>query len=400
MDHLKDPLYKNSFYLILSSIASAGFGFFFWIVAAKIYSPEDVGIATALIASIGILILISRLGFEESIIRFFPVMNKDRVFMTSLLVTTVFSLVVGIIFIIGIPIWSPKLSIIYSIIPLFLITLLINSIYSVSSITLIAIRRANLYFIQNLMNGSRILFLFPLAFLGSVGILGSTTLAVAITLILPVTLFYKYNLRLHGIDKEFLSKSYNFSFWTYFSGLLLILPMQIQTILILNIEGPTVAAVYFITYTIVSLLLVIPSAFSTSLFVEGSHGASLKRSTMKTLVSIFILLIPAILFLCFFGDILLGFVGEEYKIGFELMKIMAISTIFYSIFQVYLSIKKAQKDMGRLFVISALNFILILGLSYVFLNFYGMVGIGYAWFIGYMIIMLVIGIMAKMENWF
>jgi hypothetical protein len=32
--HLKDPLYKSSFFIMLTSISSAGFGFIFWMLAA------------------------------------------------------------------------------------------------------------------------------------------------------------------------------------------------------------------------------------------------------------------------------------------------------------------------------------------------------------------------------
>ena len=39
---LRDPLYKNSFFIMLSSIINAGFGFFFWMIAARLYSAEDV----------------------------------------------------------------------------------------------------------------------------------------------------------------------------------------------------------------------------------------------------------------------------------------------------------------------------------------------------------------------
>ena len=42
IQRLKDPLYKNSFFIMLSSITNAGFGFFFWMIAARLYSAEDV----------------------------------------------------------------------------------------------------------------------------------------------------------------------------------------------------------------------------------------------------------------------------------------------------------------------------------------------------------------------
>ena len=67
----KDPLYKNSFFIMLSSITNAGFGFFFWMTAARLYPKEDVGIATALWSSLALIILLSRFRFDFSIIRFF-----------------------------------------------------------------------------------------------------------------------------------------------------------------------------------------------------------------------------------------------------------------------------------------------------------------------------------------
>jgi hypothetical protein len=33
--HLNDPLFKNSFFIMLTSVSSAGFGFIFWMLAAK-----------------------------------------------------------------------------------------------------------------------------------------------------------------------------------------------------------------------------------------------------------------------------------------------------------------------------------------------------------------------------
>ena len=76
--HLKDPLYKNSFFIMLTSISSSGFGFVFWMLAAKLYPKEDAGIATALISSMTLLVLLLRFGLDQSIIRFFPEGRQKR----------------------------------------------------------------------------------------------------------------------------------------------------------------------------------------------------------------------------------------------------------------------------------------------------------------------------------
>jgi len=70
--YIKDPLFRNSLFIILASALGGAFGFIFWVLAAKIYPKEDVGIATALISSLSLVILLSRFGLNQSLVRFFP----------------------------------------------------------------------------------------------------------------------------------------------------------------------------------------------------------------------------------------------------------------------------------------------------------------------------------------
>ena len=57
--HLNDPLYKNAYFLMLSSVTSAGAGFFFWLIVARFYSTEEVGLASAIIAAMGLISMFS-----------------------------------------------------------------------------------------------------------------------------------------------------------------------------------------------------------------------------------------------------------------------------------------------------------------------------------------------------
>ena len=97
--HLQEPLIRNSFFIMASSLAAAGFGFFFWMIAARLYSQAEVGVATALMSSMGLLILISRLGLDQSVIRFFPSRDKNGVLGTAIIVPTAVALGAGLIFI-------------------------------------------------------------------------------------------------------------------------------------------------------------------------------------------------------------------------------------------------------------------------------------------------------------
>jgi len=71
-EYLRDPLYKNSFFIMLTSISNAGFGFIFWMLAVRFYSTADIGLASAIISTMGLIFMLSLLGFDISLVRFLP----------------------------------------------------------------------------------------------------------------------------------------------------------------------------------------------------------------------------------------------------------------------------------------------------------------------------------------
>src|SRR5260221_1957774 len=68
----ENPLYKNSFYVMASNMVLIGTGFFFWIIAARLYSTAQIGIATSLFSLLTLLSNFSLLGFGSGLMRFLP----------------------------------------------------------------------------------------------------------------------------------------------------------------------------------------------------------------------------------------------------------------------------------------------------------------------------------------
>ena len=395
----KDSLYKNSFLIMLASISASAFGFIFWILAAKLYPKEDVGVAIALISSQSLLILFSRFGLDQSIIRFFPKKDKGKVFNTSAIITTLFAVLFGAVFIIGIDIWSPELSMIRRCVFLYLLVLAVNSITSLAGISFIALRKAKYYFFQSLLAGSRIAFLFPLVFFGALGIFSSVGISFILALVFSLFLLVKSGIKSTGIDKKFLNDAFHFSAGNYIAGLLIIAPNQILPIMVLNVLGTREAAHYYIAFMIASLLFTIPNAISTSLFVEGSHGEALKKTTLKSIFAIFSLLTPAVIILYFFGEFILKLIGKDYVASvLNVLKVMTLSSFFVAVCRIYFSIKRVQKDIKGLILLSALIFALLLGLAYTFMLKFGIVGVGYAWIVSYGLGSLIVGAMVKKER--
>ena len=72
-----DGLYRTSFFMAFANIMSAGCGFFFWIIAARLYALEQVGLAGDLRRVPGLERRIgeaARLGFELAVV---PAGNRD-----------------------------------------------------------------------------------------------------------------------------------------------------------------------------------------------------------------------------------------------------------------------------------------------------------------------------------
>ena len=397
-----DPLYRTSFFMAFSSIFNAGCGFFFWMIAARHYSVEQVGQATALISSLGLVLQVSRLGLDFSIIRFFPSGDKSKILSTSLIITTSASVFAGFAYILMIDLLAPSLVFLEEFHYL-VAFLLIGMAYSVSAITgnaFVADRKAENFLFQNIFMALRIPLLIPLAFLGTYGIFGSMGLSfIAASLFALMILARSLNFIRLEIDADFLRRSFKFSSWNYLSNILSTAPTLLLPIMVLNMLGEAEAARYYIAFTMGNLVLIIPSSLGTSLFVEGSHGEGLKKSVIRAGFASLVLLLPAILLLFLFGEGLLGMLKQEYVQALDLLKIIAISSIPVTVYSLFIPIQNVRMQVEGVLRLNGLRFILIMGLSYLLIHQYGILGVGYAWIAAYGVIVIVIGWIAWKERW-
>ena len=397
-----DSLYRNSLFMALSSFFNAGCGFFFWIIAARLYTVEQVGLATALISSLGLVILFSRLGFDSSVIRFFASEDKGRIISTSLIVTTGASIIFGGMCILLMMILTPSMPLWqepgYSM--AFILIAALNSIAVMGGYAFVADRKADQFFLQNLLQAIRIPALVPLAFLGVFGIFGSVGLGhlAASSFCLLMLQRSKAAIR-PEIDMNYMQRSFRFSTWNYVANLLSLAPTLIIPIMVLNMLGEAEAAKYYIAFAIGNIVLIIPSSLGTSLFVEGSHGESMRKSVLRAVGASLMLLLPAVLILILFGDKLLGMLKEEYVEAFDLLRIIALSSLPAAVYSLFVPIQNVRMKVESIVGLNVLRCMLLLGLSYVLMQRYGILGAGYAWIVTYGVIMLGIAGVLWKEKW-
>jgi O-antigen/teichoic acid export membrane protein len=70
--HLRTPLYRNGYALVLSSATTSVLGVAYWIVAARTYTPAAVGLNAAAISAMMFLAGVSQLNLMSALLRFIP----------------------------------------------------------------------------------------------------------------------------------------------------------------------------------------------------------------------------------------------------------------------------------------------------------------------------------------
>lgn len=387
----KDNLYRNSLFMILSRLLNAAAGFLFWVIAAKFYSISEVGTATALISSLGLIMLFSKFGFDVSLIRYIEIADKNKVFNTSLIITTIAATVISFIYILIVNIFKLSPSLNWSNGMIFIQIGILNSITLITGNMFLALRKGQYFFIQTVLISLRIFLLFPLAQFESLGIFLALGTCYVLSSIFSLWVLHKeVKLSFLQVDRPFVNESFKFSIGSFISNILLEAPVLILPILVMFLLGQEETAQYYIAMTIGNLALIVPYALSVSLFVEGSHGQPLKQNIFKACLTAYLFLIPIIVIIGLWGKNILALISQEYVEAYHLLFLVIVASFFAVIYMIFLSVQNIKMRVERNIKFNLLRFVLLLGASYYLIPKYNINGVGYAWLFTHVILTLVI----------
>jgi len=384
--YYREPLYRNSLAIMLNAAFSSFFGLLFWIVAARTMPSTTIGLATAAISAATFVFTLSRLGLDTGLTRFLPrSTDRNALYSTVLYITLLLALAFTAVFLLVVGLVSPQLAFMRegAFLFVFLVYAAIYAIFSTQNNALVSLRRGDLFLIQNLVLGIRVPLLFAVVGLGVLGIFTSWDIALLATLAFGVYVLHRYGLSFQfTANTSSLREIFSFSLGNYVAGIFVIFPISVMPVLIINTVGAQGSAYFFIAYSVASLLNIIPTAVSTSLFVEGSHDMPMRENVVKSLKFVLLLLVPILLFVLVFGNKLLLLFSREYSDqAFGLLRLLAISSIFTVVPNIYITIKRIQKDVLMITYVSFAISMLIIVLGYIALITTGLLGLGYVWIV-------------------
>ncbi len=180
-----DTLIANSALIFLTTVLMAGGGAVFWVIAARLASPEDVGLAGSLVAAADSLALFAQLGLNIAILKTMPTSDRKAADVTTAaLVVAVAGAGFALVYCLLLPLTSPSLTEVLGsplAIAIFCVLVAATAVNVLSDSVFLAINRVRDYLRLNgiLLGVAKCVLPFLLAGAGAMGLYGSVGGAIA-----------------------------------------------------------------------------------------------------------------------------------------------------------------------------------------------------------------------------
>ena len=385
------PLYSNAFFLMTDTAVTSLGGFFFWIVVARFYSEVEVGYGSAIISALNLLLLLSIVGLNFSIVRFLSEAKKPKEFInSSFTISGLISLAIAVIFVAGLDFWSPALKFVETN-PIFAVAFVVVAVMTTLSALIdsvfVAKRSARFVLLSSVIFSALkiplplafVLFLHTFGVIASWGIALAISIAISLFLLLPrVEKGYKPVPTLH---LSYLRDTWQYTGSSYLASILTFTPRMILPLMVVNILGRESNAYFYVTWMIGNLLFAISASVSRSLFAEGSYSPeSTRRSVSQAIKLIYILTVPALILVAVAGKWLLLAFGASYSAnGLVLLWLLGFSSLPLGIISVYTSVLRVRDKLVELILVQGLSAVAVLVFSYLAMPAFDIVGVGIAW---------------------
>jgi O-antigen/teichoic acid export membrane protein len=391
--HVRVPLYRNAYALTISQSAGSLLGMLYWVLAARLYAPEVVGLNSAAISALMFVAGVAGLYLDGSLLRFIPRAGAatTRLVTWAFVAAAVSSMLAGLAFVLGIGFWAPSLGFLTSS-PLLMATFVLGTmascIVTLQDGVLTGLRRTTWIPVQNAAYGfAKIALLVAFArMLPRDGILVSWIIPI-FAVVLFVSLIIFRRLAPHREDAEMSATRISaldvtaYAASNYVGYLLITAGTKLLPLLVIQQAGSSASAYFYLPWLIVSSLQLVAIGMSASFVVEAAfEERMLLLHASRALIHAARLVLPAVAVLVVGAPYLLRVFGENYAVeGTTLLRLLALGEIPHVLCVMYVGLARAQRRFAGIIVLHASVAVLLLGLSYVFLGSYGIAGVGLAW---------------------
>ena len=406
-----DSLVRNSLYLMLTTVETAGLGYVFWIVAARMFSTAQVGIASAVISLCSTVALLTYLGPAAMLVErlhtyqrprawksFFARMCVATAAVTALLATVTVPLIAhakgygsyfsaagaAVLAVTGAAVWT-------------VVQMCCNAF--------IAARRADgMFVVQGLVSVFKVVLLVPLctAGLGAPGIVvawvASSVIGAAAGAFwllprigpdaaqpeeagpVPSSMAHERRAR-HARSSRRRSDYVSHLVGQHLTSVGGQMTPLLLPILVVARLGAGSNAYFYITWMIGSVFFMVSPSISQALFAESvRYDSGLRPTVVKAFRIASFLLIPAIVAMVVGGRLILAIFGQAYVgAGYGLLVLLAISAVPDAVSNVAVAICRATSRLGYSAAINLGTLFVAVAGAWVLMPRFGLLGVGISW---------------------
>ena len=413
VQYLRDPLHRNSLFLLATHGVIALIGFFFWKIATSRYGDDSAGVATSLVSVVLLIHTLARLGLDIALIRFLPdETDKPGMMNTTFTIVGLLSALLALVFVVGVGFWAEGLTVVrenawYAV--LFIaFTVATSLVELLRQGVFVAYRRTQSSLAVEVAGGLRLPLVLAFVSVGAYGIFvawglgGMMALAVGLVLVVSAQRTYR---PVPTIRRDVVWKTVRFSLGNYTAETLRELPGFVLPVIILNVFtarlgdelGEPMAAYFYIAWTIASLVMMISYATGSSLLAEGSvDPGKFGSSSVKAIRFMLLLLAAAIVVVFVAGGWVLAYFGTGYvEEALPLLRVLTVSGIPMAINTIYVTQKRMERKMWPVILIHAFIACFTVGVGYALM--YRMdqhlLGIGIAWLASNCLVAVLVGLL-------
>jgi O-antigen/teichoic acid export membrane protein len=390
---LRVPLYRNAYALMLNTAVNSVFGLLYWIVAAHVFSDDEVGRGNALVSLMLLVSALTQLNFGQALIRFLPRAGTA----SARLVGNAYGVSAGFAVIgsAAVMAWCHFLlapsAALYVSLPFaawFVVSTTAWSIFNLQDSALTGLRSSSWIPLENGLYGLVKLGLLVIVAGTSLdhGVFTSWTLPV-IALLVPVNLLvFRRILPRHTAETaaeqitptrqvltRYMGGDYTGMVFTQMSTTFL-------PVLVVHLLGPAEGAYLLPAQTIFAAMTLLSSAITSSLVVEGAKDtARAHRFALSVLRRIGATVLPAAVLLALAAPWVLDLFGPQYREHATLLlQLLMLSTFPRVVVSLYVTKMRLDNRTGALAVMQIVQAVAIVGGTAALAGPLGLVAVGWS----------------------
>ncbi|OSC62111.1 hypothetical protein B5181_25525, partial [Streptomyces sp. 4F] len=389
--HGGDSLFKNAYFLMLSTGVSAVLGLGFWLVAARYYSEEAVGQGSAAIAAMRLLASITATTMIGAVVRFVPRAGRAtgplvwRAYAASSVVVAL----AAVVFLLTLDLWGASYA------PLgtaeagalFVAACVAWALLTLQDGVLTGLRKAEWVPAGNAVFsvGKLILLAVFATTLPVLGIFVSWAVAIAFsTLPLGWLIFRRLIPRQaaadHDVEPPKVREMGRFLAGDSLGALFSLAMINLLPVMVAVNFSAAENGYFYVAYTVGGTMEFMAINMASSLTAHASHDPRrLADGVRGALRRMTLLLVPVVLFLVAFAPQILAPFDEGYaEHGSTVLRLLAVGALPRIVVELYIGVLRVQGRTGMLAAVQGAMCVLVLGSAAVLFTPAGIAGAGWA----------------------